>query len=75
MKVVTLPGGHQCEVYTATDDDADALMAEYEAGLVHERTQAGLVAARSRGHKCGRKPKMTTGLTPVWAACGTPSSR
>ena len=30
MKVVTLPGGHQCEVYTATDDDADALMAEYE---------------------------------------------
>jgi len=39
-----------------------ALMAEYEAGLIHERTQAGLAAARSRGHKGGRKPKMTAGL-------------
>ena len=38
-----------------------ALMAEYEAGLIHERTQAGL-AARSRGHKGGRKPKMTASL-------------
>jgi DNA invertase Pin-like site-specific DNA recombinase len=28
-----------------------ALMAEYEAGLIHKRTQAGLAAARSRGHK------------------------
>jgi DNA invertase Pin-like site-specific DNA recombinase len=34
-----------------------ALMAEYEAGLIQERTQAGLIAARSRGHKGGRKPK------------------
>lgn len=39
-----------------------ALMAEYEAGLNHERTQAGLAAARSRGHKGGRKPKMTASL-------------
>jgi DNA invertase Pin-like site-specific DNA recombinase len=39
-----------------------ALMAEYEAGLIHERTQAGLAAARSRGHKGGRKPKMTASL-------------
>ena len=39
-----------------------ALMAEYEAGLARERTQAGLIAARSRGHKGGRKPKMTNDL-------------
>jgi len=39
-----------------------ALMAEYEAGLVREHTQAGLIAARSRGHKGGRKPKMTNDL-------------
>ena len=39
-----------------------ALMAEYEAGLVRERTLAGLIAARSRGHKGGRKPKMTNDL-------------
>jgi DNA invertase Pin-like site-specific DNA recombinase len=30
-----------------------ALMAEYEAGLARERTQAGLIAASSRGHKGG----------------------
>jgi len=39
-----------------------ALMAEYEAGLIQEHTQAGLAAARSRGHKGGRKPKMTASL-------------
>jgi DNA invertase Pin-like site-specific DNA recombinase len=32
-------------------------MAEYEAGLIHERTQSGLAAARSRGHKGGRNLK------------------
>ncbi len=37
-----------------------ALMAEYEAALIRERTQAGLVAARARGRTGGRKPKMTT---------------
>lgn len=36
-----------------------ALMAEYEAALNHERTQAGLQAARARGRKGGRKPKLT----------------
>ena len=36
-----------------------ALMAEYEAALIQERTQAGLVAARARGRHGGRKPKMT----------------
>ena len=39
-----------------------ALMAEYEAALIRERTQAGLIAARSRGRKGGRKPKMTPEL-------------
>lgn len=39
-----------------------ALMAEYEAALIAERTAAGLVAARARGRKGGRKPKMTPAL-------------
>jgi DNA invertase Pin-like site-specific DNA recombinase len=39
-----------------------ALMAEYEAALIKERTQAGLVAARARGRHGGRKPKMTPAL-------------
>jgi DNA invertase Pin-like site-specific DNA recombinase len=39
-----------------------ALMAEYEAALIRERTQAGLQAARARGRKGGRKPKMTPEL-------------
>ena len=39
-----------------------ALMAEYEAALNRERTQAGLAAARTRGRTGGRKPKMTTEL-------------
>ena len=36
-----------------------ALMAEYEAALIRERTSAGLAAARARGRHGGRKPKMT----------------
>ena len=36
-----------------------ALMAEYEAALIRERTQAGLAAARARGRRGGRTPKMT----------------
>jgi len=32
-----------------------ALMAEYEAALIKERTQAGLIAARARGRTGGRK--------------------
>jgi len=39
-----------------------ALMAEYEAALIKERTQAGLIAARARGRTGGRKPKMTPSL-------------
>ncbi len=39
-----------------------ALMADYEAALIKERTQAGLIAARSRGRTGGRKPKMTPAL-------------
>jgi len=40
-----------------------ALMAEYEAALIQERTRAGLAAARARGRTGGRKPKMTPELT------------
>lgn len=36
-----------------------AALAEYERDLIVERTQAGLTAARARGRKGGRKPKMT----------------
>jgi DNA invertase Pin-like site-specific DNA recombinase len=39
-----------------------ALMAEYEAALIRERTQAGLAAARARGRRGGRKPKMSPAL-------------
>jgi DNA invertase Pin-like site-specific DNA recombinase len=39
-----------------------ALMAEYEAALIAERTAAGLAAARARGRLGGRKPKMTAEL-------------
>jgi DNA invertase Pin-like site-specific DNA recombinase len=39
-----------------------ALMADYEAALIRERTAAGLIAARSRGRQGGRKPKMTGDL-------------
>jgi DNA invertase Pin-like site-specific DNA recombinase len=39
-----------------------ALIAEYQAALIRERTQAGLQAARARGRKGGRKPKMTPEL-------------
>ncbi|BDB42154.1 MULTISPECIES: recombinase family protein [Mycobacterium] len=39
-----------------------ALMAEYEAALIQERTHAGLAAARARGRRGGRTPKMTPAL-------------
>ena len=35
-----------------------AALAEFERGLIRERTQAGLIAARSRGRAGGRKPKL-----------------
>ena len=37
-----------------------ALLAEYERDKIRERTVAGLKAARARGRKGGRKPKLTT---------------
>ena len=36
-----------------------AALAEFERELISERTYAGLAAARARGRKGGRKPKMT----------------
>lgn len=35
-----------------------ASMAEFERNLIRERTNAGLAAARARGRKGGRKPKL-----------------
>ena len=35
-----------------------AALAEFERGLIWERTQAGLAAARARGRAGGRKPKL-----------------
>ena len=36
-----------------------ALLADFERGLIVERTKAGLEAARLRGSKSGRKPKLS----------------
>lgn len=35
-----------------------AALAEFDRGLIRERTQAGLAAARARGRAGGRKPKL-----------------
>lgn len=35
-------------------------LAEYERGLIRERTKAGLTAARARGRTGGRKPAMSS---------------
>jgi DNA invertase Pin-like site-specific DNA recombinase len=35
-----------------------AALAEFERNLIRERTRAGLAAARARGRKGGRKPKL-----------------
>ncbi|HCE6607098.1 TPA: recombinase family protein [Pseudomonas aeruginosa] len=35
-----------------------AALAEFERGLIRERAQAGLIAARARGRAGGRKPKL-----------------
>lgn len=35
-----------------------AALAEFERGLIRERAQAGLVAARARGRAGGRRPKL-----------------
>src|SRR5262249_26468763 len=36
-----------------------AALAEYERALIQERIMAGLAAARARGRKGGRKPKLS----------------
>jgi DNA invertase Pin-like site-specific DNA recombinase len=38
-----------------------AALAEFEREIIRERTNAGLAAARARGRKGGRRPKMTPG--------------
>jgi len=43
-------------------------LAEFEHNLIRERTIAGLVAARARGRKGGRKPSMSTADTRKAAA-------
>ena len=36
-----------------------AALAEYERALIQERIMAGIAAARARGRKGGRKPKLS----------------
>jgi DNA invertase Pin-like site-specific DNA recombinase len=36
-----------------------AALAEFERGLIHERTVAGLEAAKAKGHHGGRKPRLS----------------
>jgi Site-specific recombinases, DNA invertase Pin homologs len=75
VDIVTTLGDRQVGVKSLTNGIVDtttahgtlvfgmfALMAEYEAALIRERTQAGLIAARARGRRGGRRPKMTPEL-------------
>ncbi|MCK5013245.1 MAG: recombinase family protein [Candidatus Omnitrophica bacterium] len=51
-----------------------AAFAEFERNLISERTKAGLKAARARGHRGGRKPKVTPAmLKAVKAMLGDPT--
>lgn len=43
-------------------------LAEFERSLIQERTRAGLAAARARGRKGGRKPKLSKADTKKAAA-------
>ena len=52
-----------------------ASLAEFERDLISERTRAGLAAARARGRKGGRRPKMTPAkLRLAMAAMGKPET-
>jgi DNA invertase Pin-like site-specific DNA recombinase len=58
----TLDGGTQIDTSTAQGKfffRVMAALAEMERDLIRERTNAGLAAARARGRKGGRKPKLT----------------
>jgi DNA invertase Pin-like site-specific DNA recombinase len=53
-----------------------AALAEFERELIIERTKAGLVSARARGRRGGRKPKMTAAkLRLAQAAVGKPETK
>lgn len=53
-----------------------AALAEFEAELIRERTQAGLAAARARGRRGGRPRKMTQQvLKMAMAALADPQAR
>ena len=56
--IVDTTTAHGSFVFSSFVFSIFALMAEYEAALIKERTQAGLIAARAGG----RKPKMTPAL-------------
>jgi DNA invertase Pin-like site-specific DNA recombinase len=58
----TLHGSTQIDTNTAQGRfffHVMAALAEMERDLIRERTRAGLAAARARGRKGGRKPKLT----------------
>ncbi|MBW2675102.1 MAG: recombinase family protein [Deltaproteobacteria bacterium] len=52
-----------------------AAFAEFERNLISERTKAGLKAARARGHRGGRKPKLNAKhLKAAKAMLGDPTT-